>query len=244
MKPTDTLKKPGVMANLRNSKGFSLVEMAIVLVIIGIIIAAIVKGQDLIINSQAKKVITVVSSWRNLIFAYQDRNGRLPGDEMKNGIINDETGEKLANQSAMAEITTYMTTAPENPMILGSSSFWIYIGSTTTTDSGDRNAIVVCGVVDCGTAFTVDQIEIIKSLDTAIDGYADGGAGQLRAVGVAAPVLSSVPSLVNNRRTSGFFGAATVGIVADVNTTASGTAAWTGGTGGNKAAIWLFERNF
>ena len=57
MEPMDTLTKPGIMAKLRNRRGFSLIEMAIVLVIIGIIIGAIIKGQDLMLNSRAKPAL-------------------------------------------------------------------------------------------------------------------------------------------------------------------------------------------
>ncbi len=40
---------------LRNAKGFTLVELAIVLVIIGIILGAVLKGQELINNAKMKR---------------------------------------------------------------------------------------------------------------------------------------------------------------------------------------------
>src|ERR1035437_5774725 len=102
MEPMDTLKKPAMMVRLRNSKGFSLVEMAIVLVIIGVIIGAIVKGQDLIVNSRAKQVTSAASTWRNLAMPFMDRNGRLPGDGAKTGIIKSFAGYSSPTKENMS----------------------------------------------------------------------------------------------------------------------------------------------
>ncbi|NPA58431.1 MAG: prepilin-type N-terminal cleavage/methylation domain-containing protein, partial [Aquificae bacterium] len=44
------------MKEKHKQKGFTLIELAIVLVIIGIILGAILKGQELIKNAQAKRV--------------------------------------------------------------------------------------------------------------------------------------------------------------------------------------------
>ncbi len=48
-------KNPGKFV-LKNDKGFTLIEMAIVLIIIGIIIGAIVKGKDIIRSGEQKKI--------------------------------------------------------------------------------------------------------------------------------------------------------------------------------------------
>ena len=39
-----------------NNKGFTLIEMAIVLIIIGIIIGAVVKGKDLVRSAEQKRL--------------------------------------------------------------------------------------------------------------------------------------------------------------------------------------------
>ena len=41
-----------------NQQGFTLIEMAIVLIIIGIIIGAVIKGKDLIRSAEQKKIYT------------------------------------------------------------------------------------------------------------------------------------------------------------------------------------------
>jgi len=71
---------------IRNNKGFTLIEMAIVLVIIGIIIGAIVKGQDLVDNAKAKQFASKIQAWQVALNNYYDRYGRFPGADA-NGII-------------------------------------------------------------------------------------------------------------------------------------------------------------
>ena len=67
---------------IRNAKGFTLVELAIVLVIIGIILGAVLKGQELINNAKTKRVYNQVREVTAAIYTYMDKyGGRLPGDD-------------------------------------------------------------------------------------------------------------------------------------------------------------------
>ncbi len=69
----------------KNQKGFTLVELAIVLVIIGIILGAVLKGQELIKNAKEKRLY---NTYREIIAAvntYLDRYNALPGDDPKAG---------------------------------------------------------------------------------------------------------------------------------------------------------------
>ncbi len=68
-------------------KGFTLVELAIVLVIIGIILGSILKGQELIKNAKVKRMINDMRSLEAMIWTYYDRKKRFPGDCNQNGII-------------------------------------------------------------------------------------------------------------------------------------------------------------
>jgi len=227
---------------MRSNKGFTLVEMAIVLVIIGIILGAVIKGQDLIINAQAKQAAAAVSSWRNLSMAYLDRNGRMPGDASRNGVIGDQTTpttEQTAAASAIGEITATMQYAPANPVTVGGMNFWVYIGNTTVT-AGTRNAILICGDASCANVLSNDQVEIVKSLDAAFDGVAEAAAGQFRAVTTAPTFDVAANTAVNTNWVTGVFSAADVVPVNTTTTGATGTA-W---AITHRAAVWLFDRTF
>jgi hypothetical protein len=55
--------------------------MAIVLVIIGLILGAVLKGQELIENAKAKRAANDLNSVVAAYYSYIDRYGRIPGDD-------------------------------------------------------------------------------------------------------------------------------------------------------------------
>jgi prepilin-type N-terminal cleavage/methylation domain-containing protein len=66
---------------MKGQKGFTLVEIAIVLVVIGLLIGGILKGRTFIDNAKIKNVIKQSEGLTAAIYAYQDRYGLLPGDD-------------------------------------------------------------------------------------------------------------------------------------------------------------------
>jgi prepilin-type N-terminal cleavage/methylation domain-containing protein len=62
-------------------KGFTLVEIAIVLVIIGLLLGGILKGQEMITQAKIKNVIADVTGVSAAMYGYQDRYRALPGDD-------------------------------------------------------------------------------------------------------------------------------------------------------------------
>lgn len=64
----------------RSEAGFTLVELAIVLVIIGLIIGGILKGQELIESARLKSTLTDIDAIRAATATFQDKYGGLPGD--------------------------------------------------------------------------------------------------------------------------------------------------------------------
>lgn len=61
--------------------GFTLVEIAIVLVIIGLLLGGILKGQELINSAKVKNLANDFRVIPTYIYAYQDRFKALPGDD-------------------------------------------------------------------------------------------------------------------------------------------------------------------
>lgn len=73
--------------NLQAQKGFTLVEIAIVLVIIGLLLGGVLKGQELITNSKLDSVKQDFNGITAAYYAYENRMGQLPGDGDDNGLV-------------------------------------------------------------------------------------------------------------------------------------------------------------
>ena len=65
----------------RAQSGFTLVEIAIVLVIIGLLLGGILKGQEMITQAKIKNVINDFNGVTAAVNSYQDRYRALPGDD-------------------------------------------------------------------------------------------------------------------------------------------------------------------
>ncbi|RLA13162.1 MAG: prepilin-type cleavage/methylation domain-containing protein [Gammaproteobacteria bacterium] len=65
----------------KEQAGFTLVEIAIVLVIIGLLIGGILKVQGMITNTKLKRVESDNAGLISALYSYQDRYLQLPGDD-------------------------------------------------------------------------------------------------------------------------------------------------------------------
>lgn len=63
--------------------GFTLIEIAIVLVIIGLLLGGVLKGQELINSAKVKNLATDFKNVPVFIYGYQDKYKALPGDDLK-----------------------------------------------------------------------------------------------------------------------------------------------------------------
>src|SRR5450759_506339 len=67
---------------MRNQQsGFTLVEIAIVLVIIGLVLGGVLKGQELINSAKVKNLASDFRTIPTYIYGYQDKFKALPGDD-------------------------------------------------------------------------------------------------------------------------------------------------------------------
>jgi len=78
------MKSHGFSRRTRQS-GFTLVEIAIVLVIVGLLLAGVLKGQELIESSRTRAAAAELNSISAANNAYVDRFRRAPGDDEWSG---------------------------------------------------------------------------------------------------------------------------------------------------------------
>ncbi len=168
---------------MRKERGFTLIELAIVLVIIGIIIGMVLKGQDLIQNARIKSFVNKSRHWETTMWIYFDRKGKFAGDDDRNGIIADEgTSTSTVRQDLIAANFAnppYEGTSGSeiNTITQGSNTFYVFFGN----DGGSpvKNIMVICVSADCTTTFQSEHVAFAEGLDRSIDGVADGAQGQV-----------------------------------------------------------------
>lgn len=64
-----------------NLEGFTLVEVTIVLVIVGLILGGVVKMQEMLVNTKVKRTQNDFADFSSVLFTYDTRYLRLPGDD-------------------------------------------------------------------------------------------------------------------------------------------------------------------
>lgn len=179
--------------SLRNEKGFTLVEMAIVLVIIGLILGAVIKGKDVLNSAKQKKFYTgFVKQWELSVASYYDRTGNLLGDGTenggtgtKNGAFDWVRGRNFGNASGIDErlAAVGLEVPVSNTANSGQYSFTgVYSGnrtvelifqSLTSANDGSRNNVL---------RFQTMPTDLAIALDTIIDGEADPQTGNFRII--------------------------------------------------------------
>jgi len=76
-----TMHPNGSNGMRKHQQGFTLVEIAIVLVIIGLLLGGILKGQEMITQAKIKNVVADFSGISAAYYGYQDRYRAIPGDD-------------------------------------------------------------------------------------------------------------------------------------------------------------------
>ena len=90
-----------------DNKGFTLLELAIVLVIIGILMGAVLRGKELIKSAKEKNFFSKLQMVASAQLTYLERMGRYAGDidNPPNGIIddNDKAWDELEKQQLVQD---------------------------------------------------------------------------------------------------------------------------------------------
>jgi len=72
-----------IKSSRNRQAGLTLVEIAIVMVIIGLLIGGVLKGQTMIQNAKTKRIVKQAEELRAAIMSFYDKYGVYPGDENK-----------------------------------------------------------------------------------------------------------------------------------------------------------------
>lgn len=190
----------------RNQSGFTLIEIAIVLVIIGLLLGGVLKGQELINSAKVKNLAGDFKNIPVYIYGFQDKYKALPGDDSSAQTHLAASGVAIVNGDGNGVINGpwFDATWPGSPT--ESFQFWQQVrlagfgpGSTTVSDSDylPKNAVSgKIGVTNAaqspisnlkGTYIVCsDSIpgKFVKQLDTTLDnGDTSTGSVQVVAAG-------------------------------------------------------------
>ncbi|MDD3483661.1 type IV pilin protein [Azovibrio restrictus] len=103
--------------------GFTMVELAIVLVIAGIILVAALKGTDMINKAKIERAVQDIRGIQTMVFEHEKRTGRLAGDCNGDGIINVTAGTlQVVRLAGTAYDDNADPTAGTGPACVNSSS--------------------------------------------------------------------------------------------------------------------------
>lgn len=176
-------------------KGFTLVELSIVLIIIGLIIGGVLKGTDLINSAKQKKFYnTFVKTWQVAVNQYQDRTGQVLGDGINNGGtgVTDGIRESVplapsgSIQTKLAEIG--LDVPVTNTGVSGSYS--VEGKYVTSTVIANLNVQSINGVNRNVFYMSAVPTDVALAIDTMIDGVADADSGDARISAAATTALT------------------------------------------------------
>jgi len=176
----------------RNQSGFTLIEIAIVLVIIGLLLGGILKGQELINSAKVKNLATDFKNIPVYIYGYQDKYKALPGDDKAatthvaattngdgsgiiNGVWNAATGESFnfwqhVRLGGLAPGTTNTADATYLPTNAVGGAIGVTNSGTDAPITGIKGTFVVCSDAIAG--------KFARQLDTTMDD-GDGKTGSM-----------------------------------------------------------------
>ncbi len=129
----------------RAPHGFTLIEIAIVLVIVGLLLGGVLKGQELITGARVRNLIAQQDGVKAAFFGFQDRYRALPGDyPLGSANLNCPGGCPNGDGNGRIESPDNLGTAHEEIFVwthLTAAGFLIgsYSSSSSTSQVSDSN---------------------------------------------------------------------------------------------------------
>jgi len=99
----------------RRQAGFTLVELSVVLVVVGLLFAAVVKGQEMVDVAKVQKLVQDLKNTESLVQKYALAKGRMPGDCDSDGVVDyqaDVTLRTDTDNTARSALYNFTTTQP------------------------------------------------------------------------------------------------------------------------------------
>lgn len=167
--------------------GFTLVEIAIVLVIIGLLLGGVLKGQGLIDSAKVKNIIQQSSALSAAVNAYQDKFRALPGDD---ALAKSHVPGAAANGNGDGQITEYQG-APQHLALAGLIT-GSYNGTTDFMTSAQGGAVYIYNDPVGGRAGNGVRIDNLPdSFAQQIDSKLDDGVATSGAVRANGPYTNT-----------------------------------------------------
>ncbi len=210
------------MRKVKKQSGFTLVEIAIVLVIIGLLLGGVLKGQELIESTKIKNMGKDLSSFSTMISSYQDRYRTVPGDDGITGVYaargwvgtfatNAGPADNLIGAAAAATIP-FPALGVENLLAiqaLRTAGFMDGDGSTATEPKNAAGGLIsfTHTVMDFGAQNVVCFSKLTGKQAGALDRLLDdgvSGTGSVRSDTAVGAAISAATA-VYNETTKGVF---------------------------------------
>jgi type II secretory pathway pseudopilin PulG len=139
---------------------FTLVELAIVIVIIGLLVAGVMQGQALIEQAKINRTITDVQSYDAAAVTFRSKYNAIPGDFNKAGIV---WGEVSANCTTEAGTGTQTCNGNGDNMVYyhdqpnghESLRFWQHLSNAKLVKGSYTGVRVLSG--NCNTSYCVER---------------------------------------------------------------------------------------
>lgn len=118
-------------------QGFTLIELAVVLAVVGLLLGGVLKGQELLHSARAKSIASDFRNTASFVYAYQDRFRALPGDDAL--VTSHLSGASLASSGGTVGNNRIEGAWNSQTLTDESLLFWQHV-RLANLSSGDGNA--------------------------------------------------------------------------------------------------------